>query len=135
MDNKNAVWRHLAWLILSVLYIYFSARALTWSREFASRTVYVNLYFLLLLVISFLFGVFIRIPALLSRWNSNNRFDSLRFLILGVPAIFLFIQPLLFPFFPLFEWWSISANQSVILYFVGIWAGMTFLDSVKGLED
>jgi hypothetical protein len=134
MGSRNVVLGYVLWLVLSVLYIFGSAKALTFTRQFVATTENMSSYFLMLLGITFLFGVFVRIPSLVSRWHSNNSFDYTKLLILGMPALFLFMQPLFFPFFPFFEWWGNIANQSVILYFVGIWAGMIFVDSIKGLE-
>ena len=80
-----------------------------------------------------LFGVLIRLPDLIKRWRTQNRFDWARFLIIVLPGIIIITQTIISVIFGTqFSFKFMFDSDSVARPLIGIWVGAQLADSIKG---
>lgn len=136
--KNNRILRNLIWVVLLVFFLEFSSRYLqTAMRRGASEFDYSGVLVATTLL-PILFGILLRMPALVSRWDRGMRFDTAKFFIQGLPALF-FAGFMLFYFLPATAGFrvptffsSLTSNSRYGIYLGGVWFGTVITDSIKG---
>lgn len=134
MYYRKLITNFLLFLLVIVV-IYGYAHLNLALRFYVSRTYNVVPSLLAGIFIPLLFGMFIRIPALVNRWTENRQFDLARFGVQFVPGFVLLAAPrlsMLLPFEFGIPWYGPVTAQSVFTNFLGIWAGTVLIDCIKG---
>jgi|GEM_PF-5781931 len=94
---------------------------------FYLRLVYATAY-------PFIFGVLIRVPGLIRRWDKGRQFHWLRFWVLVAPVLLLFAQFYIAVIFQARVWLPLFVQSKVAFPLLGIWMGVNLTDCIKGKE-
>ncbi|MEW9122111.1 MAG: hypothetical protein AB2421_05310 [Thermotaleaceae bacterium] len=131
--SKEIVW---AWL--SGIYLVGAAILLKYLGDRAGRTYNPWPSWLAVSLLPFLFGVLLRFPHLLGRWDKHRSFNWVKFLKEGLPACLgiLWIC-ILFYGFPVSSQLRMILYKNyhdILLYIAPTWLGMVLTDCIKGMK-
>jgi hypothetical protein len=79
-----------------------------------------------------LFGMLVRLPALVTRWKDRKEFDLIRFGFQFVPGFSLAVLPLISMVSPISVPLGVIVSQTLFVSFMGFWAGTVLVDCIKG---
>ncbi|MCC5909725.1 MAG: hypothetical protein JJT76_04740 [Clostridiaceae bacterium] len=130
---KNA----LIWSIINFIYLIFSANFLQYIRLIAGRTYNPIPLYIVATLVPFLFGVLLRLPILIERWEAEKQFNWIKFLNQGLLALILTLSasPIFYIInLPLFRLYSLVGGQEIILYLSAAWLGVCLTDCIKATK-
>ncbi|ABR47977.1 hypothetical protein Amet_1807 [Alkaliphilus metalliredigens QYMF] len=137
MFKKYFIKSGLIWSILNVVYLVLSVVLLQYIRLLVGRIYDPRPMYLAATVIPFLFGTLLRLPALIERWESNKKFNWIKFLNQGLIALILtfLTSPAFYAFnYRIPTMLSLAEAHEIVLYLTAVWLGMSITDCIKGIE-
>ena len=136
--KEHFIKRGLIWSTIYVLYIIISGQLLLHFRFAASRTFNPLPHVSVITLMPLLFGILLKLPELIERWDSSNNFNWSKFINQGIPAIILVILSSPLFYMTLFRNIVPSAVSRYLIYdtriifLAAVWLGVVITDSIKG---
>ena len=136
--KENIIKKGLIWPVIYIIFIITSGQLLLHFRIMTGRTFNPYPQYLTILLMPLIFGVLLRLPGLIERWNSNHKFNWSKFIYQGIPALILvFLSHPLFSLlfgriFPFAVVRQLFIYDTKIIFLAAVWLGVVVTDAIKG---